>query len=102
MRGMMRRSNRVHRRFTGWWLLILPQQLLAAGGKAEPIVFVADSRRYQGWQAWFTNLYNDNLLHFAAVTVVMIPVVGVVLGLVADFLMARIGINLKSRRVAEH
>lgn len=99
---MTRPSSSIHRKIMGWWLLILPQQLVAAGGKAEPIVFVADSRRYQGWQAWFTNLYNDNLLHFAALTVLMIPVVGVMLGLVADYLMARIGINLKSRTVAEH
>lgn len=99
---MTRPSRWIGRRIPGWWLLILPQQLLAAGGKAEPIVFVADSRRYQGWQAWFTNLYNDNLLHFAALTVLMIPIVGVILGLVADFVMARIGINLRSRTVAEH
>jgi hypothetical protein len=89
-------------RFAARWLWILPQQLLAAGGKAEPIVFVADSRRYQGWQAWFTNLYNDSLLYFAVLTVLTIPVVGVILGLLADLVMARIGINLKSRAVAEH
>lgn len=83
-------------------LLVLPYQALAAGEKAEPIVFVADSRRYHGWQAWFTNLYNDSLFNFAVVTVITIPVVGVILGLVTDFLMARIGINLKSRSVAEH
>jgi hypothetical protein len=94
--------RRAQIRMTAWLLLALPPQLLAAGGKAEPIVFVADSRRYEGWQAWFTNLYNDNLVHFAAVTVLTIPVVGMILGLLADFLMARIGINLKSRSVAEH
>lgn len=83
-------------------LAAFPYQLLAAAGKAEPIVFVADSRRYHGWQAWFTNLYNDSLLMFTVLTVVTIPVVGVILGLLTDFLMARIGINLRSRTVAEH
>lgn len=83
-------------------LAALPCRLLAAAGKAEPIVFVADSRRYHGWQAWFTNLYNESLLWFTVVTVVAIPVVGAILGLLTDFLMARIGINLNSRTVSEH
>jgi len=74
----------------------------AGGGSVEHIVVVADSRRFDGWEAWFTNLYNESLFSFTLLTVIAIPVTGVVLGLLADFLMTRIGINLKSRDVAEH
>ena len=83
-------------------ILSCPAQLFAAGGSAEPIVFVADSRRFTGWEAWFANLYNESLLHFMLVTVITIPVTGVILGTLADFLMARLGLNLRSRSVAEH
>ena len=84
------------------WLVLMPAGALAAGGGGEAIVLVADSRRYTGWQAWWTNLYNESHLYFAIVTVVTIPVVGLILGMLADFVMARIGINLKSRVLAEH
>jgi hypothetical protein len=81
----------------------LPLNALAAGGgSAEPIVFVADSRRFSGWASWFSNLYNESLFYFTVLTVVTIPVLGVVLGTIADLVMARIGINLRSRSVAEH
>lgn len=83
-------------------LLCGPVQSWAAGGGGEPIVFVADSRRFTGWEAWFSNLYNESLLSFTLLTVVSIPVIGMALGAMADLLMARIGINLRSRSVSEH
>lgn len=84
------------------WLVLMPAGALAAGGGGETIVLVADSRRFTGWQAWWTNLYNESHLYFALVTVVTIPLVGLILGMLADVVMARIGINLKSRVLAEH
>jgi len=83
-------------------LFWLPAAVWAAGGKSEPIVFVADSRRYSGWIAWWANLCNESLLYFTIATVLMIPVVGALLGVLTDFFMARIGINLRSRTLAEH
>ena len=85
-----------------WVFLVLPGQALAAGGGGEAIVFVADSRRYSGWQAWFTNLYNESHLYFTLVTIITIPVLALILGSITSFIMARTGINLKSRVVAEH
>lgn len=75
---------------------------VAAAGKAEPIVIVADSRRFSGWRAWWTNLYNESHLYFALATIVIIPTVGLILGKITDMLMARLGIDLKTRRLAEH
>jgi hypothetical protein len=83
-------------------LTVLAGNVFAAGGGGEMIVIVADSRRFSGLLAWWANLYNDSHLGFAVVTVLLIPTMGTVLGLLTDFLMSRIGINLKSRVLAEH
>jgi hypothetical protein len=83
-------------------ILLLPELAAAAGPAAAPLVIVADTRKFTGWEAWWTNLYNESHLWFAIVTVVIIPVVGVLLGILADIVMSRIGIDLKSRELAEH
>ncbi len=82
--------------------VLLPCKVMAAGGGGEAIVIVADTRRFTGWKAWWTNLYNDSHLAFALVTIILIPIIGVIMGVLADFVMARIGIDLKSRELAEH
>lgn len=82
---------------------LLPARVLAAGGgSAEAIVFVADSRRYSGFLAWFTNLYNENLAYFTLMTVVLIPVLALLLSAVMSFFLARTGIDLKSKAVGGH
>lgn len=82
--------------------LILANTVLAAGEKASLLVIVADTRKLSGWEAWFANLYNESHLYFTIVTVVSIPVIGVLLGLLADLIMSKIGIDLKSRELSEH
>jgi hypothetical protein len=85
-------------------LLLLPTQLFAAGGADMPdlMVLVADTRKYKGWEAWWGNIYNEGHVVFALITVIIIPLAGVILGLLADVVMSRIGIDLKSRALAEH
>jgi hypothetical protein len=75
---------------------------LAAAGKAEPIVIVADSRRFTGWRAWWTNLYNESHLYFALATIVLVPGLGLLLGKLTEWMMARVGIDLRTRKLAEH
>ena len=83
--------------------LLLPTVGYAASASSEaPIVFVADSRSMTGWRAWCTNLYNENLLGFTLLTIVVIPVLALILGTLTNFLLSRTGINLKSRVLAEH
>jgi uncharacterized membrane protein len=41
-------------------------------------------------------------LYFTICTVILIPVIGVLFGVLADFIMHFIGIDLKSRELAEH
>ena len=82
--------------------LLIPELVLAAGEKADLIVIVADTRRLTGWEAWWANLYNESHAYFTIVTVITIPVVGLILGLLADLVMKRIGIDLTSRELSEH
>jgi hypothetical protein len=82
--------------------LLLPELVLAAGPKAAPLVVVADTRKFTGWEAWWTNLYNESHLYFALLTVVLIPIIGLIFGLLADLVMRTIGIDLTHRDLAEH
>jgi hypothetical protein len=83
--------------------LLLPGMAFAAGGGgAAPIVLVADTRILGGILKWWANLYNESHLQFTLFTIIIIPVVGVVFGTIADLVMSRIGIDLKSRDLAEH
>jgi uncharacterized membrane protein len=52
--------------------------------------------------AWWANMYNESHIQFTIMTVIIIPVVGVIFGLIADVVMTWIGIDLKSRELAEH
>lgn len=83
------------------WFLSAPAAW-AAAGKVSRIVIVADSRMHTGLRAWLANLYNENLAWFTLVTVLVIPTLGAVLGTFTEFLLTRVGINLKSRVLAEH
>jgi hypothetical protein len=83
-------------------VLLMPGLALAAGPKAAPLVVVADTRKVSGWEAWWTNLYNESHLYFALLTVAIIPIVGLIFGVLADLIMGRIGLDLKSRELAEH
>lgn len=83
--------------------LLLPSMALAAGGPSgPPMVIVADTRKLSGIMAWWANLYNESHLYFTILTVILIPVIGVIFGVIADIVMTHIGIDLKSRELAEH
>jgi len=82
--------------------VLLPEIALAAAEKAAPLVVVADTRKFSGWMAWWTDLYNESHLYFALLTVVLIPLVGLIFGVIADVVMGHIGLDLKSRELAEH
>ncbi len=83
-------------------LVLLPEMAMAAAGKVSPLVIVADTRKFTGWEAWWTNLYNESHFYFTLITVVSIPIVGVLFGILADIIMNWIGLDLKSRELAEH
>lgn len=75
---------------------------LAAGGGGAPIVLVADTRKLDGLFYWWASLYNESHMQFTILTVILIPTVGVIFGLLADVVMGWIGIDLTKRELAEH
>jgi len=88
--------------FLSFAVLLLPSSLLAVGTEGGAVVMVADSRGLSGWRAWWMNVYNESHLLFAILTVLIIPAIALVLGWLMGLVMARLGINLKSRDLAEH
>ncbi len=83
-------------------VLLSPCLALAAGGGGAPIVIVADTRKLSGILAWWANLYNESHFQFMILTVIIIPVTGVVFGVLADIIMSHIGIDLKSKNLPGH
>ena len=82
--------------------LLMPGIASASGGPVAPMVIVADSRQLDGLMAWWANLYNESHVYFMIMSVILIPVIGVLFGLMADLVMGHMGLDLKSRDLAEH
>lgn len=87
--------------FTTLWLSV-QTAFAAGGGDIAPIVIVADTRKLSGIMAWWANLYNESHLYFMIATIIIIPAVGVIFGVLADIVMHFVGIDLKSRELSEH
>jgi len=83
--------------------LLTPDLVMAAGEKADMLVVVADSRMVQSpITLYFLNIYNTNPLGFGILCVILTSVLGCTLGLTADFIMGRTGLDLTSRKIIEH
>ena len=65
------------------------------------LVIVADTRKLDGLMLWWAQMYNDSHLYFMILTIIIIPITGCIFGVLADFVMNHIGIDLKHRRAAE-
>lgn len=77
--------------------------LAAAGGgeKQGKLVHVADTRALHGFNLFVANLYNTDRLLFTLFAVGLTILMGLGLGLLMDFLVAQIGLDLTSRSVKE-
>jgi hypothetical protein len=75
---------------------LAPGEALAAGGKpASKLVNVADTRHMvPGLTKWLADLYNENLILYGLVVVVMMAAMGGILGFAFDRATALMGINL--------
>jgi len=94
--------KKIFLRLTGA-VLVLPALAWAGGEKAEDIVVVADTRMVDSAiMKYFSDLYNTNILLFAVWAVVLTAFYGVLLGVIMDYIMARTGIDLRSRKLLEH
>lgn len=74
----------------------------AAEGGGDYIVLVADSRRFTGARAWWANVYNEGHMNFTILTIVTIPLLGLLMAKITSLILSRMGVNLKSRVLAEH
>jgi len=83
-------------------LLVLMPSVALAAKKSANVVIVADTRRLDGIMLWWAQMYNDSHLYFTILTIIIIPVVGCIFGVLADIVMSHIGIDLKHRELAEH
>jgi hypothetical protein len=83
-------------------LTLLPSLASAAGGPVAPITIVSDTRKLDGILKWWGDIYNESHVEFTILTCVLIPVMGCVLGFLADIVMGWTGIDLKKRSLAEH
>jgi hypothetical protein len=83
--------------------LLIPDLAMAAGGKVEMLVVVADSRVVQSpITLFFLDMYNSSPLGFGILCVILTAVLGGVLGIAADQIMAHTGLDLTSRKIIEH
>ncbi len=82
----------------------VPSLVWAGGGeKVDQLIIVADTRVINNaFVKYIADLYNTNTLLFAVWAVVLTAVYGAFLGFLMDFIMARTGLDLKSRKLVEH
>lgn len=82
-------------------LLCLPQ-LLWAKTKVGNLVVVAHTAGLSGLSLYWANIYNDNMFLFTIFTGCIVPVAGLLLGWLGDWLLGLTGIDLSKRELAEH
>jgi hypothetical protein len=99
----MRRIWLLFTSFSAILYLMVPDLVRAAEGNAEMLVVVADTRRVSSpLTTYFLDLYNTDPLMFGLVCAIITAMLGGGLGLIADFVMKRTGIDLTSRKLVEH
>lgn len=82
--------------------VLMPQIVFAAAEKASMVVIVSDTRGVTGILRAWGQLYNESHLYFSLLTIVLIPLIGLIFGTIADFVMKGIGIDLEHRELSEH
>ena len=84
----MKKMQRLWTWLAGCALMVaaLPSMALAAG---------------DGILYWWAEMYNESHFFFAILTMAIIPVVGCILGWLADIVMTHMGIDLKHRELSE-
>ncbi|MEJ5366579.1 MAG: DVU0150 family protein [Desulfosoma sp.] len=99
---MMERAKKIAVGVAGL-VTAVPSLVWAGGEKASQLVVVADTRVINNaFVKYIADLYNTNTLLFAVWAVVLTALYGAFLGFFMDFLMARTGLDLKSRKIIEH
>ena len=83
--------------------LLLPDLVLAVGGKADLLIVVADDRVVQwGFTKFFVHLYNTDPFMFGVWCTIITAALGGSLGLITDQIMRHTGLDLTHRTIVEH
>lgn len=85
----------------GLLLTWIPLAVTAGGEKQGKLVHVADTRALKGFNLFIANLYNTNRLLFTLTAMAITVTMGLALGVLMDFLVARVGLDLNKRSVKE-
>ncbi|MBM4326970.1 MAG: hypothetical protein FJ118_07380 [Deltaproteobacteria bacterium] len=83
--------------------VFIPDLAVAAGGKAEMLIVVADKRMVE-WSVsrWWVDLYNRDPFMFGLWCTIFTGLLGVTLGFITDQIMKMTGLDLTSRKIVEH
>ena len=58
--------------------------IIGSGGQEKGrVVIVADTRKLDGFLYWWAEMYNESHFFFAILTMIIIPILGCILGLLA-------------------
>ncbi|MBI5248944.1 MAG: hypothetical protein HY912_05565 [Desulfomonile tiedjei] len=99
----MKRFYRIWPAFVALAMLLVPELVMAAGGKAEMLIVVADNRTVEsGWFKFWIDAYNTDPFMFGLYCTLFTGFLGVSLGLITDQIMKRTGLDLTSRKLVEH
>ena len=99
----MKRIYRMWPAFVSLALLLVPELVMAAGGKAEMLIVVADNRTIESnWQKFWVDAYNTDPFMFGLYCTIFTGFLGVTLGFITDQIMKRTGLDLTSRKIVEH
>ena len=99
----MKRIYRIWPAFAALAMLLVPEIVMAAGGKAEMLIVVADNRVVESsWFKFWIDQYNTDPFMFGLYCTIFTAFLGVSLGLITDQFMKRTGLDLTSRKIVEH
>ncbi|MGC8724032.1 MAG: DVU0150 family protein [Acidobacteriota bacterium] len=86
----------------GVLMFLAPVAAWASGGEKQgKLVHVADTRNLAGFNLYIANLYNTNRLLFTLEAVLLTALMGLMLGLLMDWIVGLIGLDLSKREGKE-
>ncbi len=98
----MKRQRTLGPTVCGVLMFLAPMATWAAGSEKQgKLVHVADTRNLAGFNLYIANLYNTNRLLFTLEAVLLTALMGLMLGLLMDWIVGLIGLDLSKREGKE-
>lgn len=84
------------------FIVLFPEIALAQKKGVGFLVVVSYTKGVTGLNLWWANLYNEDMYLFTILTGCIVPVMGIFLGWVGDWLIRQTGIDVTKRKLVEH